>query len=694
MAVRSVKKKHRTRRTPKAKPFSGGVVADEMPRPIVPAKRRIALPVVGVGASAGGLEALEELFDHMPADTGMAFVIVTHQHPGHTSMLPALLGKGTSIAVVEAVNGTKLEPNHIYVGPPGGHLSILHGRLHRMETGMKEAPKLPIDHFFRSLAEDLKERAIGIVLSGTGTDGTLGLKAIKSAYGMAMVQQPQSAKFAGMPSSAIATGLADYVLPPAAMPSQLLAYARGPYLTGATVAAELPAMPEEPMQKIFVLLRSRTGHDFSAYKRNTLHRRIERRMNVHQIEKPDRVRPLPAGEPARDRRAVQGAPDRRDQFLPRPRGMGGAAAPHPRGSGPGAAGESRDSGLGARLLPPGRRPIRMAIAAAGSDGARPTGTSTCRSSPPIWTRMRSKRLEPAIYPGGIEADVSPKRLERYFLRDDGTYRVRKEIREMVVFAAAERDQGSAVHQARHPLLPQSADIPQRESAEEASAAVPLRPQTRRPAVSRDLGDRRRAHRPVRPSGQALEDLRAQGEPRGGTPASGDSRPAGDGGQRRGIPGGSPSARERRPHFDGDREIAPAPRFAPASVGGERERRHRLHPRTHRGIWSPRRASRGTTFSTWPAKGCGRAARRHPRMRRQRGGGHAGRHPGQGQRTRGPSQIFRSRPSENRKPSRGLLLVTFRPTAAALLEAPKARRSQSEARGRPPRRASGACESNT
>jgi two-component system CheB/CheR fusion protein len=208
-----------------AKKKTSGVRAASATEPAKP-----GFPIVGIGASAGGLEALEELLDNMPTDTGMAFVVVTHQHPGHTSLLPELLGKETEMPVAEAVDGTTLAPNHVYVGPPGGHLAILNGTLHRMETDKETAPRLPIDYFFRSLAEDQQERAICIVLSGTGTDGTLGLKAIKGESGMAMVQQSQSAKYAGMPSSAEGTGLADYVLPPAAMPKQLVAYASGPYL--------------------------------------------------------------------------------------------------------------------------------------------------------------------------------------------------------------------------------------------------------------------------------------------------------------------------------------------------------------------------------------------------------------------------------------------------------------------------------
>jgi len=425
MAQRSVKKNSRTKRAPKGKPSPRREAGSS-------AKRRASLPIVGVGASAGGLEALEELFDHMPADTGMAFVVVTHQAPGHTSMLPELLGKGTSIAVVEAADGTKLEPNHVYVGPPGGHLSILNGTLHRMETGMKEAPRLPIDHFFRSLAEDQKEQAIGIVLSGTGTDGTLGLQAIKSEYGMAMVQQPQSAKYAGMPSSAIATGLADYVLPPAAMPSQLMAYAKGPYLTGATVAAELPAVPEEPMQKIFVLLRSRTGHDFSAYKSNTLRRRIERRMNLHQIKKPNQyVRYLHENPHEVDilfKELLIGV----TSFFRDPEAWE-ALQPHLE-----ELVMARPENHVVRVWVPGcatgEEAFSMAIAL--REAMDKTGRHLDVQI--FGTDLDAEAVETARagqYPDGIAVDVTPKRLERYFLGDEGTYRVRKEIRERVVFAS-------------------------------------------------------------------------------------------------------------------------------------------------------------------------------------------------------------------------------------------------------------------
>ena len=271
------------RRTPSATPKAPAKTPNAAPpRPPSP-----GFPIVGIGASAGGLEALRELFAAMPPNTGMAFVVITHQHPGTPSMLPELLSKETRMPVLEASDGLKVLPNHLYVAAAGGHIALHNGVLRRVATGAAEAPHLPIDFFFRALAADQKELAICIILSGTGTDGTLGLVAIKGESGMVMVEQPLSAKYAGMPSSAIASGLADYVLPPADMPKRLVAYARGPYLSTSPLLRESPPVPPEPMQRIFGLLRARTGHDFSAYKSNTIRRRIERRMNVHQIKKPN-----------------------------------------------------------------------------------------------------------------------------------------------------------------------------------------------------------------------------------------------------------------------------------------------------------------------------------------------------------------------------------------------------------------------
>jgi two-component system CheB/CheR fusion protein len=182
--------------------------------------------IVGIGASAGGLEALQEFFAAMPADSGFAFVVVTHQPAGRTSLLPEILARGTSIAVLEATEGITVEPNRVYVSPAGSEIAIAEGVLHLSAPPAKSL-HFPVDHFFRSLSFDQREQAVGVVLSGTGSDGTLGVRAIKDAFGMVMVQDEPTARYSGMPSSAQATGLADYVLPPSEMPRQLIRYAEG-----------------------------------------------------------------------------------------------------------------------------------------------------------------------------------------------------------------------------------------------------------------------------------------------------------------------------------------------------------------------------------------------------------------------------------------------------------------------------------
>jgi len=180
---------------------------------------------VALGASAGHLEPLKGFFSHLPADSGMAFVVLTHQHAGHLSLMAELLGRETTMPVIEVSKRMRIEPNHVYTSTPGRHLRILHGELHSVKPDPEASLRLPVDYFFRSLALDQKHLAIGIVLSGTGTDGTLGVKEIKGSLGMVMVQSEEDAQYGGMPHSAIATGLVDYVLPVSEMPKQLLSFA-------------------------------------------------------------------------------------------------------------------------------------------------------------------------------------------------------------------------------------------------------------------------------------------------------------------------------------------------------------------------------------------------------------------------------------------------------------------------------------
>ncbi|MGB8316607.1 MAG: chemotaxis protein CheB, partial [Ignavibacteriaceae bacterium] len=209
--------------------------------------------VVGIGASAGGLEALERFFGNMPEISGMAFIVVSHLDPNHISIMPELIQKSTKMKLFQAADGMILEPNHVYVAPANRDLAILHGIIQLIEPVEAHGFRLPIDFFFKSLSADLGENAICIILSGMASDGTAGLKAVKSELGMVMVQDPKSAKFDGMPSSAIKTGLADYILPPEEMPVQLIKYTsqkvKGVLLDKAITDDKIP----DSFQKIFIL---------------------------------------------------------------------------------------------------------------------------------------------------------------------------------------------------------------------------------------------------------------------------------------------------------------------------------------------------------------------------------------------------------------------------------------------------------
>ena len=261
-------------------------VTAEQPAEKVSKTTALTFPIVGIGASAGGLSAFEAFFSGMPADAkpGMAFVLVQHLAPDHKSILTDLISRYTSMHVSEVSDGLVVQPNCAYIIPPNRDMAFLNGALHLMEPSAPRGQRLPIDFFFRSLAQDQGERAIGVVLSGTGSDGTLGVRAIKGEGGMVMVQNPASTEYDGMPRSALSTGMVDYELPPAEMPAQLMAYVRHALGKPPRNAQSEPPEAESALKKIFILLRSQTGHDFSLYKPSTIRRRIERRMAVHQVE--------------------------------------------------------------------------------------------------------------------------------------------------------------------------------------------------------------------------------------------------------------------------------------------------------------------------------------------------------------------------------------------------------------------------
>ena len=263
--------------------------------PIPPAEgqdkpQESAFPIVGIGASAGGLPAFEAFFSGLPADveTGMAFVLVQHLSPDHKSILPDIISRYTRMKVFEVTNGMVVRPDSVYVIPPDCSMTFLNGVLELVKPTSLRYHRLPIDLFFRSLAQNQQERAIGIVLSGTGSDGTLGVRAIKGEGGMVMAQSPESTEYDGMPRSAIGTGLVDYELPPAEMPARLMAYVRHSFSIPTLPASDAVFEVGDVLNKIFILLHAHTGHDFSQYKIATIRRRIERRMALQQISAMDK----------------------------------------------------------------------------------------------------------------------------------------------------------------------------------------------------------------------------------------------------------------------------------------------------------------------------------------------------------------------------------------------------------------------
>ena len=250
----------------------------------------IQFPIVGIGASAGGLAAFEAFFSGMPTFTepGMAFILVPHLAPDHKNILTGLIQRCTPMQVSEVEDGMEVRINCTYIIPPGRDMTFQDGTLRLHEPSAPRGQRLPIDSFFRSLARDQHERAICIVLSGTGSDGTLGVRAIKGEGGMTMAQDPESTEYNGMPCSAIATGLVDYQLPPAEMPAQLMAYVAHAFSNHSQSSLVHLPTAENTRQTIYHMLREATGYDFSRYKQSTMIRRIEGRMAIHQIKAMDR----------------------------------------------------------------------------------------------------------------------------------------------------------------------------------------------------------------------------------------------------------------------------------------------------------------------------------------------------------------------------------------------------------------------
>jgi two-component system, chemotaxis family, CheB/CheR fusion protein len=393
-------------------------------------------PIVGIGASAGGLAAFEAFFSGMPADknSGMAFVLVQHLAPDHKSILTELIRRYTRMQVYEVEDGMTVRPDCAYIIPPNKDMAFLNGSLQLLEPAAPRGQRLPIDFFFRSLAQDQRERAVCIVLSGTGSDGTLGVRAIKGEGGMVIVQNPESTEYDGMPRSAIATGLVDYVLPPAEMPARLMAYAAHAFGKIPRSVSATTVKIEDELKKISVLLRTQTGHDFSLYKQNTIIRRVERRMALHQIERMDGyIRYLqqnPAEVEALFRDLLIGVTSffrDPEAFVALKEGIVTRLF------------AQKPSGALLRIWAPGCSTGEEAYSIAILLIEQMESLKKNFKLQVFATDIDSRAIETArsgIYPASISADVSPERLARFFTRerDDSVYRINKSIRDMLVFS--------------------------------------------------------------------------------------------------------------------------------------------------------------------------------------------------------------------------------------------------------------------
>jgi two-component system CheB/CheR fusion protein len=438
-------KKKQTRRAkapkepkPAQQPVSAGDQAEEAPAtadaaPGESRTERTAPPVAGIGASAGGLDAFKKFFAAMPADSGIAFVLVPHLDPAHESLMVELLARHTTMPVVEAANHMPVEANHVYIIPPNKYMTIQGGVLRLTGPVERRTSQTSIDLFLRSLADDQQERSICIILSGTGSHGALGLKAVKAAGGVAIVQDPATAEYERMPQSAIATGLADYVLPAEQMPDALVKYVQHAYVNGG-VGIEAAPEAADHVTQVLALLRTRSKFDFRAYRKKMLTRRIERRMVLNHFDSIPDYMAFVRDHPEELKLLVKDLFISVTSFFREPDAFQQLAsqvlAPLV---------QSKEADAVIRVWMPGcatgEEPYSIAMLLQEELAA---AQKSCRVQI-FATDVDEDALAVARqghYPDSITADVPPGRLARFFSRvDEHTYQVNKQLRETVIFAA-------------------------------------------------------------------------------------------------------------------------------------------------------------------------------------------------------------------------------------------------------------------
>jgi len=393
-----------------------------------------SFPVVGIGASAGGYEAFSKFLENLPVDSGLAFVLIQHLDPTHESRLTELLARSTRLPVTEVTRPMVVQRDHVYVIPPNKNLAIAGGRLQLVPRRKTDVPPMPVDYFLRSLAEDQRQNAIGLIFSGNGSDGTLGLEAIKGADGLTFAQDPKTAKHTGMPASAIASGCVDFILSPEQMAHELAKLPGHPYIASSTTekVADPAAEPELPVAKIYSLLRAASGVDFTYYKQSTLKRRIMRRMVVHRIGKlEDYVRHLQS-HPVEVEALFDDALITVTRFFREPKSL---------------------QILARKIFPallkdrPRRQPLRIWVPGCSSGEevyslaisvVEFLGNRAADHPVQIFGTDISEaavaRARAGVYRANIAQDISPERLRRFFTRTDDGYRISKAIRDLCVFA--------------------------------------------------------------------------------------------------------------------------------------------------------------------------------------------------------------------------------------------------------------------
>ena len=390
-------------------------------------------PIVGIGASAGGLEALELFFRHVPKKCGMAFVVIQHLSPTHVGNLPELLQRATAMNVAQVNDAVRVRPDCVYVIPPNKSMTISKRTLHLQAPDIKLGLRLPIDIFFRSLAADCGEQSIGVILSGMGSDGTLGMCAIKEQGGLTLIQEPGSAKFDSMPKSVSNAGFADILAPAEELPGKIVSYLEyaAPHWE---IEQSLRDKEQSNFEKITAILKARTRHDFSLYKPTSVYRRIERRMAIHKITAiADYSRFL-------QNNAQEVELLFKELLI-------------------GVTSFFRDPAMWEELKAEALPKILAAYPEGGSLRAWSCGCSTGEEAYSLAILFREvvelaalpenftlhifatdldadaiDKARRGLYAAKIEADVSPERLQRFFIKEDAGYRVCREIREMVTFA--------------------------------------------------------------------------------------------------------------------------------------------------------------------------------------------------------------------------------------------------------------------